>query len=51
MENISCYNCKSRHLGCHSNCEKYSKYKATLQKIKMRKKEDYDFYYSQKRKR
>lgn len=32
-----CYKCKDRHLGCHSDCEKYIGEKAELERIKERR--------------
>ena len=28
-----CYMCEERHENCHSECEKYQEYKATMKKI------------------
>lgn len=30
---MSCRDCKERHLGCHSNCEKYIKDKEEIRKL------------------
>ena len=37
MISNSCYNCRERHIGCHSNCETYEHYKSRLEKIKKKK--------------
>ncbi len=34
-----CYNCQERHIGCHSNCEKYLNYKRRKDVIKKRRQE------------
>lgn len=34
MVKVYCLNCKKRHLGCHSDCEDYKKYKEELEHIK-----------------
>ena len=30
-KNNPCFNCLSRHIGCHSKCEKYKKFKETVE--------------------
>ena len=30
----NCYGCKERHLGCHSDCEKYAAWKARYEEKK-----------------
>ena len=50
MKKISnCYNCKERHLGCHSNCQSYKEYKLYLENIKERKQKEKINYASRKR--
>ena len=35
MQNtLKCKDCKQRHLGCHSTCSSYQKYKEEREKIK-----------------
>ena len=40
MNIAPCKDCKDRHIGCHSKCEKYLEYKKELQKAKHREKID-----------
>ena len=40
MNIAPCKDCKDRHVGCHSKCEKYLEYKKELQKAKHREKID-----------
>lgn len=47
--NNSCYNCKNRVIGCHSNCETYKEYKSHLDKIKHKKQAEKLKYASHKR--
>lgn len=35
----SCYNCQERKQGCHSTCEKYSRFKQRLATIKENREE------------
>lgn len=30
----SCKNCKDRHIGCHSECEKYAEFKQDIEDLK-----------------
>ena len=34
MQKNPCYGCKARHVGCHSECEKYQAARAELDKAK-----------------
>lgn len=38
MNIAPCKDCKDRHVGCHSKCEKYLEYKKELQKAKHQEK-------------
>ena len=38
MNIAPCKDCKERHVGCHSKCEKYLEYKKELQKAKHQEK-------------
>lgn len=38
MKNEACYNCTERCVGCHTNCEKYNRYRKQLEYIKKQKK-------------
>lgn len=38
--NCCCLDCKERHQGCHSTCEKFSEYRKELEKIKKNKNRD-----------
>ena len=40
MNIAPCKDCKDRHVGCHSKCEKYLEYKKELQKAKHQEKID-----------
>lgn len=40
MNITCCLDCKDRHLGCHSTCEKYKEMKQKLQDIKDKKNEN-----------
>ena len=40
MNIAPCKDCKDRHIGCHSKCEKYLEYKKEVQKAKHREKID-----------
>ena len=40
MNIAPCKDCKDRHVGCHSKCDKYLEYKKELQKAKHREKID-----------
>ena len=33
MKNTYCLNCEQRHVGCHSNCEKYKEFRKKLDDI------------------
>ncbi len=48
---VPCKNCKIRHFGCHSDCEKYLKYKAEMERqriLRTEQKEEIDFHISEK---
>ena len=38
-----CMNCNVRHMGCHSKCRLYEKYKNELEIIGIKKDEESDF--------
>ena len=40
----ACYQCRKRHLGCHSTCKDDDPYKKEQQKLKNAKKEESDYY-------
>ena len=37
-----CYQCPDREFGCHGRCERYVKYKAEMEIIKAKRKEESD---------
>lgn len=39
MVNNGCFQCTERHIGCHSNCEKYLTYMEENEKIKQNRAE------------
>ena len=43
MANNSCFECEKRYPGCHSRCEIYKDYRATLDKRKGRTDEYYQY--------
>jgi len=36
----SCYQCKDRHIGCHSNCERYREYRRKWDEAKAKRDEE-----------
>lgn len=40
MGNACCLNCEERHIGCHSKCEKYKKFRQRIDNIKEAKIEE-----------
>ena len=48
MEKNPCYKCKDRNVGCHSNCEKYQKWKKKSNKARdnRKKNREYEAYLS-----
>ncbi len=30
-----CYNCNDRYIGCHGNCDKYAKFKAKTEQVRL----------------
>lgn len=49
MADNGCYDCKERHLGCHSNCEKYLKwkkeYQTRMKQVKSGDRKHGDYFY------
>lgn len=35
---MNCYKCPDRHIGCHSDCERYAEWKAERQALREREK-------------
>lgn len=51
IPSVPCKNCSDRKVGCHSNCEKYLKYKAEMERqriLRTEQKEEIDFHISEK---
>lgn len=36
----SCYHCKDRHQGCHSECEKYAEYRKRVESARKEEQKD-----------
>lgn len=55
MNDNCCYECKDRHIGCHSTCKKYKTWKAEFAKQKLLRRSGersyYDYFYHNGKKR
>lgn len=44
-ENVPCYKCQKRHVGCHDHCEDYLKYREKLDKKNAQERDEKERYF------